>query len=304
MVEIYSAKIRCCKLSIRESGSCFQDSKKFSSFNENKRISRLCTFVRRPPPCNQNYRRKIIKPPVHSKPMFHIELSDDPFVLPDDFEEIPQFITYRCQKIVSSRMFGKQTVFQLINKEGKIIYSAKFKPGASNPSISIYQGDFNSFSNNPSSGNQNNSNNSSKSDNSHENGTVGVILSSNKLTNFSLRKQTRYGNEIMSIKFSKGDDPKMPRTIQIYANIEDSQKPLHLHSMLPKKTIFGTWQLDLNADHVFTSAKNSRIINDSNETVFITRKVERRVLEIEALANFELLQLFAICVASYICKLK
>ena len=279
---------------------------------------------------------KIIKPMVQNcginnnisaKKLFvENEFSDDPFLMSDtDYEStdneikkteknylhesslLPQsipantpssnseseYVVYRCQKLKSSYFGRKQFIFNLTNSridDEIIIYTAKFRPSGTNPIISIYKGNIGHLK---------------------EDKADGIILTSNKFTNFSLRKQSRYGNELMSLKFIKSTScVKRPRSIQIYASVESDYnqnhpRPIFLRNIEPKKTVFGTWELNLNSKNVLASSKNCRIINDSTkETVFIIRKVEKHVIEIEAMKFFSLLQLFALSISSFLCQVK
>lgn len=282
--------------------------------------------------------KKVIKPPDyishsnqnnssignHTK----IETSDDPFVISSDTDSFnhdidkntpelnknntqessfassfsvqpyqanpeTEYIIYKCKKVKSFSFAKKQLVFNLtLSNEANdtVLYSAKFRPSGINPAVSLFKG----------------SDCHLKEDNAE-----GIILTSEKLTKFSLRKRSRYGNEIMSLKFIKSLSKK-PRSIQIYvyidtnSNIESNcNKPIYLRNLEPKKTVFGTWELNLNAPSVLASSKNCLIINDSTkETVFILRKVQKRVFEIEAMNSLSLLQLFALAISSLLCRLK
>ena len=190
-------------------------------------------------------------------------------------------------------MGHKQFIFKLtdsnFNNSDTILYTAKYRSSSIDPIISLFKGNTGHLK---------------------EDHAEGVILTSEKLTNFSLRKQSRYGNELMSLKFVKSIlNSKKPRSIQIYASIDSSDsnhsKPIFLRNLEPKRTVFGTWELNLNSKNVCASSKNCRIINDSTkETVFIIRKVEKHVIEIEAMKCFSLLQLFALAISSLLCRVK
>lgn len=277
------------------------------------------SIIEAPSRVNQDS-KKIIKPNISTrrtkstflpnKAVIGIEFSnsDDPFVISDSenetiedptknfcsqknfSESISQsnYVIYRCRKIKKFKFGRRQFVFNLTdaNSRDTIIYTSKYQKSSINPIISIFEG---------------------KNSDLNENFADAVILTSDNLNNFSLRKKSRYGNEMMSLKFIKSvSNVKKPRSIQIYASIDpEYSKPIFFRNLEPKKNVFGIWQLDLNAENVFSSSKNCRIINNSTkETAFIIRKVEKHVIEIEGLKCFNILQLFALSISSFLCNIK
>ena len=241
---------------------------------------------------------KIIKPHLNSLNIddSYGEDESDPFLLSSSYSDLDEdlnqkreFSLYKCLKKCVFKNFKKLIIFDLIDQQGKIIYSSKFRKTQSSPSIPLFHGN--------------------EPNMKHKN-AQGIILTSNHMSSFSLRKASRYGNELMSIKFTKNKNKqnnrvnKAPRSLKVIINDNASQKPLFLKNKAPKRTIFGTWELDLNSDKVLPSSKNSRVINNDNELMFITRKTKKHVLEIEASSIISPLQIFALSIAFHVCQMK
>lgn len=199
--------------------------------------------------------------------------------MPPPRSRTPVFRTYSCQRKKSMNIKGKKILFYF-KDENNILYTAKFKP--SSTFIPIVAGDKAHI----------------KSDNNDA-----VLLYTNNFCDFSLRKKTSYGPEIMSIQFRRyKNEEKKPRRLSLFFFDSQDDIPEKLDSVEPDQTDEMTWCVDLNTEDAITSIKNCRI-EDKNHNLFeIVRKKKEDVLEVEARDTFDTICLFTTAIASFLCK--
>lgn len=191
----------------------------------------------------------------------------------------PVFHTYSCQRKKSMNIKGKKVLFFF--KDGdNILFTAKFK--TTSTFIPIVAGNEVHI----------------KSENNDA-----VLLYANNFCDFSLRKKTSYGPEIMSIQFRRyNNEEKQPRRLSLFFFDPQDDIPEKLDSVEPYQTDEMTWCVDLNTEDAITSIKNCRI-EDKNHNLFeIVRKKKEDVLEVEARDTIDKICLFTTAIASFLCK--
>ena len=196
-----------------------------------------------------------------------------------DRPKTPVFHTYNCQRKKSINIKGKKILFYF--KDGNnILFTAKFKP--SSTYIPIMAGDDVHI----------------KSDNNDA-----VLLYANNFCDFSLRKKTNYGPEIMSIQFRiYENEARQPRRLSLFFFERQDDIPEKLDSVEPDQTDEMTWCVDLNTEDAVTSIKNCRIEDQNHNLYEIVRKKKDDVLEVEARDTIDKLCLFTTAIASFLCK--
>lgn len=202
----------------------------------------------------------------------------DPFQVPA--KQSPTYITYTCIRKKAANIKGRK-VFFYFKRNDTIIYSAKYK--STSPFIPIDSGDT-----------------------PHINGSSEhqvVLLYTNDLCDFSLRRNNSHGEELMSIQFRRYEhEARQPRRLTLYFFDQKENLPQQIESMPPEQTEEMTWCIDLNDDDAITSIKNCRIEDPDHNIFEIIRKTQEDILEIEAQSDIEPAYLFATAIASFLCK--
>lgn len=214
------------------------------------------------------------------------ETNKDPFHLPDEqFATLPflkvhnAFVTYQVRRTKSTNIRGKRTTF-VLSKQDKVIYSAKYKPIKISDYIPIYDGDKPHFKNN----------------------SVAVLLFSNDLSDYSLRVPNKYGNEVLTLHFTRFmAEGAKPRHMSVRFYDNKRSLPERLENVAP---VFkdDSWIVDLNSNDAISSIKNCKLIGDDQNPYAYIRKMEKEVLEVETLEEFDEICVFAFAISSFLCK--
>jgi hypothetical protein len=128
---------------------------------------------------------------------------------------------------------------------------------------------------------------------------VGQMTYRHSLSHFTLRE---FNREILSVRFvgcPKGSF--RPRTMKCSFCNPSSTWPEELSTSDPQLLPTG-WSLDLGGEYCIPSIKNCRLGYYGIPFVYI-RKTHRDILEIESLEDADSLSLFALAIASFLCKL-
>ncbi|OHS94954.1 hypothetical protein TRFO_38864 [Tritrichomonas foetus] len=191
----------------------------------------------------------------------------------------PVFNTFECIRKKSTNIKGTRIVFSF-HKGNETLFSAKFKGHKS--FIPIVKG----------------SNVHLKSSENEA-----CLLFGNDFCDFSLRSKTNFGNEMMSIQFRKYDyEAKFPRRLFVFFFNHSNSLPSKLVNAEPEASDENTWTVDLNSNDAMSSIKNCRIEDDNHKPFAFIRKKKSDTLEIEAQDVIENVCLFALAIASFLCK--
>lgn len=198
------------------------------------------------------------------------------------------FKTYRVKRISKTTIKGHTFYFQFLSKDSnftQVIYYAKFK---SRP-----LGEFAAIQTSP---------------NVHLSSQqfTAVLLNANKMSDFSLRLNEHYGEEILSLQFSlnTNEEGKLtPRSVSLFNFGRNSENlPKKLTNVAPVETENGSWEVDLGVGNAITSIKNCSLVDETDRQCIYVRKIENDTLEIEALEQFDDLRVFGIGIAAFLCK--
>ena len=135
---------------------------------------------------------------------------------------------------------------------------------------------------------------------------LAALLNANKLCDYSLRLNEQYGEEVMAMQFSPqydDDGNQIPRSLQVHFFQREQQPDLPNKLMNLKPNLEnGEYHINLGDDPVIKSIKNCVLANSHKEPMVYIRKVKDDVLEIEGIEEIDDLRLFAIGIASFLCK--
>lgn len=182
--------------------------------------------------------------------------------------------SYQIQRAIKYTMKGKRIYFQ-IKTGNNVLYTTKMKGKRPDDPLPIAKGDQMHYS-------------------SKE--FAGYLLSGNKHTIFSLRAQTTFGKELLSILFeSPNGDKSLPKKISVSFFLKDSLIPKKLVNLDPSINDDGFFELNFHNKHVIPSIKNCILINDENKCEFVmVRKVSDDLIEADAVNVLSPLAVFAI----------
>ena len=209
----------------------------------------------------------------------------DPFQLEEDSPPRPVFRTgslfktFTCERKKTTNLKGTRIFFHFSHRDD-LIFSAKFKDGKAD-FIPIVR---------------------DKTAHMTAKECEAVLLYGNNMCDFSLRKNGRCGEEMMSIQIRrfKNEEAK-PRSFECFLFGQSGLCPNHLKSVEPE-CVDGVWEIDLNSDESLRSIKNCQLVSDDKRTFCFIRKMAKSKLEIEARVPLDELRLFAMTIASFLCK--
>ncbi|OHT06544.1 hypothetical protein TRFO_25437 [Tritrichomonas foetus] len=186
---------------------------------------------------------------------------------------------YKIKRKVKHTLKGARVYFKFISN-GKVLYSTKMKGKRPDGPLPIAKGDDFHYSNES---------------------FAGFLLSGNNHTDFSLRAQTKYGKEMLSIKMERPNgEKKLPKGIKVTFFLKDSLIPTKLVSLEPAFNDDGYFELNFRNKKVVASIKNCILINSENKCEFMmARKVDKNVVEADAVSVMSPLAVFAIVLALY-----
>lgn len=189
--------------------------------------------------------------------------------------------TYQIVRKSAYKIKGYRHEFQCIYN-GTEMYHAKVKPYADTHVIGISEGTESHI----------------KSDNFEA-----VLLHANSFSDFSLRKENQFGDELMTFTFRK--DPKLkvhPRILTVYFQKHPPSVPDKLETIPPIPTDDLNWEVDLQSESVISSIKNCRLEDEHHGYYLIIRKVDNDVLEVETTLNITAIHTFALGIGAFLCK--
>lgn len=198
------------------------------------------------------------------------------------------FKKYRIKRISKTSIKGHTFYFQISSKDSdykQIIYYAKFK---SRP-----LGEFAAIQ---------------TSSNVHLSSQqfTAVLLNANKMSDFSLRLNEHYGEEVLSLQFSlnTNDEGKLtPRNVSVFTFGQNSENlPKKLTNVVPIETENGSWEVDLGDGAAISSIKNCTLADETGKPMIYVRKIEDDTLEIESMEQFDDLRIFGIGISAFLCK--
>lgn len=186
---------------------------------------------------------------------------------------------YQIQRTIKYTLKGKRIYFQ-IKMGNNILFSTKMKGKRPDDPLPIAKGDEMHYSSEQ---------------------FAGYLLSGNKHTIFSLRAQTTFGKELLSILFeSPNSDKSLPKRISVSFFLKDSLIPKKLVNLDPSINDDGYFELNFHNKHVIPSIKNCILINEENKCEYLmVRKVSDDLVEADAVNVLSPLAVFAIVLSLY-----
>ena len=130
----------------------------------------------------------------------------------------------------------------------------------------------------------------------------GVLLVNPDNRTFSLRKETRYGEELCGISFHIDDTEMKPRVCHVHSFGDHIEVPHEIQARSFVKRPDGTWILKVSNRAALSSIKNCILVDENDVEWIVILKMAKSVLSIEASPKFDPLVVFAIGIASYMCK--
>lgn len=254
------------------------DRSKLKSFQDITNLQNRCAYSSRrnkPPRTPQLLIRRLPDRQHRDNPF---EISDEQ-AHPRGWEPPPVFKTYACVRKKTTNIRGSRQIFQFFDGD-ELIYSAKFKEGKVEY-IPIVR---------------------DKDPHLASRDCEAALLYGNHMCDFSLRKDDRFGDELLSIQIRRYDnEPAKPRVLECFFSRQGPGCPDKLKSAEPTISSEGVWEIDLNSYDSITSIKNCRLDGENGPHCFI-RKMEKSKLELEARTVIDELRLFAIGIGSFLCK--
>ncbi|OHT14601.1 hypothetical protein TRFO_15017 [Tritrichomonas foetus] len=117
------------------------------------------------------------------------------------------------------------------------------------------------------------------------------------------KRNNNNNREILAIQFRRFKNVMLaPRKLSLYFFNQSETMPSFLKNADPDLASFNKWKLDLNSENVVKSIKNCKIENEQHKTFGYIRKCGKNELEIEAREDIDDLRLFAMTIASFMCK--
>lgn len=187
--------------------------------------------------------------------------------------------SYQIQRTIKHTMKGKRIYFQ-IKMGNNILYTTKMKGKRPDDPLPIAKGSEMHYSSTE---------------------FAGYLLCGNKHTIFSLRAQTTFGKELLSILFeSPNGDKTMPKKISVSFFLKDSLIPKKLVNLDPSINDDGYYELNFHNKQVIPSIKNCILINEENKCEYVmVRKVSDDLVEADAVNVLSPLAVFAIVLSLY-----
>jgi hypothetical protein len=136
----------------------------------------------------------------------------------------------------------------------------------------------------------------------------GAIVASSSMSSYSIRERTQYGPELAVIKFAQKRGiglfrkQRYPRVMRVLFS-EGSDVPRFLMSKMPGRSPIGQWYLDFGPRPIVSSVKNAILIDSQGQEMCFVMKAQDGSLNVETVERMSPLVVFAIGVASYLCKL-
>lgn len=189
--------------------------------------------------------------------------------------------SYQIHRTTKHSIKGTRVYFQF-KKDNQILYSTKMKGKRPDDPLPISSGSEMHYSSDK---------------------FAGYLLSGNKHTIYSLRAQTTFGKELISILFeSPNGDKTLPKKISVTFFLKDSLVPTKLVNLEPTLNEDGGFELNFHNKKVIPSIKNCILINQENKCEFlILRKTSDDIVEIEAVNVISPLAVFAFALSLYEC---
>ena len=187
---------------------------------------------------------------------------------------------YRINRQSTMKLSGYRHDFQLYFGD-EPMYHAKVKPYSSLNQIGIAEGTTSHIS---------------------SSNFEGVLLHANSFMDFSLRKQSTFGDELMSFSFKKDPSVSKPRDLSVTFYRHPPSVPDHMNSVEPSLTAELEWEIDLKSSKVIPSIKNCRLEDDQKRNYIIIRKISEDDIEVETTLNVSAMYSFALAIGSFLCK--
>lgn len=187
--------------------------------------------------------------------------------------------TYQIHRTIKRTIKGTRILFQF-KKGSRILFTTKMKGKRPDDPLPIATGPEMHYSSDK---------------------FAGYLLSGNKHTIYSLRAQTTFGKELISILFeSPNGDKSMPKKISVNFFLKDSLIPTKLVNLEPTFNDDGYFELNFHNKPVIPSVKNCILIDQENKCEFvISRKISDNIVEVEAVNVMSPLTVFAIILSLY-----
>lgn len=214
------------------------------------------------------------------------EPSRDPFQLDEDQDrrnpnrqKQPTFKVMQIRRTKSSNIRGRRTLFVLYQYDHPI-YSAKYKPIKISEYVPIFCGGEPHFKNQP----------------------QAVLLVANNNCDFSLRKDNKLGQELLTLQYRRfTTEGAHPRHLTAYFFGQNDDIPNKLENVDPEFRD-DAWSVDLNTNEAMSSIKNCKLENDEHQPYVYIRKTQKEVLEIEIREEIDDMYVFALGISSFLCK--
>jgi hypothetical protein len=135
---------------------------------------------------------------------------------------------------------------------------------------------------------------------------AGVLFVQENATNFSVRRDSQYGEELARIAYgrqSTAQNGKCPRLVFVRVFSASAEVPDRLFSRKPSVSCVGNWSLDFGNRTVVTSVKNTILVDKEDVELCAVMKTENDVLRIDSIEAIDPLVVFALGVSSFLCRL-
>lgn len=131
----------------------------------------------------------------------------------------------------------------------------------------------------------------------------GYLHNGNNHSSYSLRIKTQFGKELISIQYNYHNGVKsVPKDIIVSFFIKDSLIPQRLINMPPILTDDGGYELPFYNKMCIPSIKNCVMINEQDQCQFMSvRKVEKNLIEIDAVDMISPLSIFGFVLSLFQC---
>jgi hypothetical protein len=127
------------------------------------------------------------------------------------------------------------------------------------------------------------------------------LLTGNKHRQFSLRALTAFGSELLTLEITAEErDRALPKHVTIHFFLKDSLVPKELTARAPIWNPDGRWELDFGNRALIPSVRNCIFVQKETNLEFIAvRKVEKHVVEVDAVPVISPLGVFGIVIALF-----
>jgi hypothetical protein len=134
----------------------------------------------------------------------------------------------------------------------------------------------------------------------------GVLLVSDDLTSYSVRRKNQYGDELAAVRFTSKppvQKAKQPRNVKVTFFGQKPALPPTIGNRVPVRSLLGKWSLDFGNRPIVSSVKNTILVDGDDREICAVRKTAANTMALDAVEDMDPLIVFAIGITSFLCKL-